>query len=241
MHGGSGALARARADPGLTRRWGDLGRRAASAAVLAPVALGAIWVGGAVFAILATAVTLGLLAEWMRLCLGRDRPPALMPAGVAWIALAGAGVVWLRADPAAGRANVMFLVSVVWASDISAYLVGRLFGGPRLAPRISPGKTWSGAAGGLVAAVAAGVAAARLAAPGSGWVGAAEIGLGLSVIGQAGDLLESLVKRRLGVKDSGRVIPGHGGLLDRLDAVIAVIPVATLLALVTGRGVALWE
>jgi phosphatidate cytidylyltransferase len=234
-------LARALAEAQVPRRWGDLGKRAASAAVLAPAALAAIWVDGAVFAALAAALTFGLAAEWTCLCLGRERPPGLLPLGLAWIALSGAAMIWLRADQAAGRANVVFLASVIWASDIGAYAVGRLAGGPRLAPRISPGKTWSGAVGGALAAGAVGVVAARLVGPAAGWLGAAPVGLGLSVVGQSGDLLESLAKRRLGVKHSGRMIPGHGGLLDRLDAMLAAVPAAALLALATGRGVALWQ
>ncbi|HET9020103.1 MAG TPA: phosphatidate cytidylyltransferase, partial [Acetobacteraceae bacterium] len=116
---------------------------------------------------------------------------------------------------------------------IGAYLSGRLVGGARLAPRISPGKTWSGAIGGLLAAALVGAAAGG----GRGALVAAV----LSVVAQAGDLAESAAKRRAGVKDSGRLIPGHGGVLDRLDALLAAAPAAALLALALGPGVALWE
>jgi phosphatidate cytidylyltransferase len=163
-------------------------------------------------------------------------------AGCAYILLAAIGLVWLRADSATGRADWLFLVALVWASDIGAYVAGRAIGGPRLAPRISPGKTVSGALGGLLAAVLVGIVAAlSLAASysASPWRAALLAGL-LGVVAQAGDLGESYVKRHFGVKDSGRLIPGHGGLLDRLDALLAVALAASLLALIEGRGVVLW-
>jgi phosphatidate cytidylyltransferase len=147
----------------------------------------------------------------------------------------------LRGDPAAGRANVMFLVLIVWATDIGAYLSGRMVGGPRLAPRISPGKTWSGALGGLAVAVAIGlVATPFLADAGAGWRTALVSGA-IGIVAQAGDLLESFVKRCLGVKDSSQIIPGHGGLFDRLDAILSSALAGAVLALALGRGVVLWQ
>jgi phosphatidate cytidylyltransferase len=127
---------------------------------------------------------------------------------------------------------MIFLLAVVWSSDIGAYLAGRLIGGPKLAPRISPGKTWSGAAGGVAAVLAVGVAAAALwPVPAAPVVAAAAV---LGVAAQAGDLLESAVKRHFGVKDSGRLIPGHGGLLDRLDGLMAAGLVAGAWIWLTG-------
>jgi phosphatidate cytidylyltransferase len=165
----------------------------------------------------------------------------LVAAGVPYIGLAAIALLWLRDDPEAGRADLLFLVLVVWASDIGAYLVGRWIGGPRLAPRISPGKTWSGAAGGLVGGCLCGLVVAQfVAAPFAAWYVVVVSGV-LGVVAQAGDLLESLIKRRFGVKDSGRTIPGHGGLLDRLDGLLTAGPVAALLALAVGRGVVLWQ
>ena len=134
--------------------------------------------------------------------------------------------------------------SCCWSSgpsDIGAYLVGRWIGGPRLAPRISPGKTWSGAVGGLLAAVAAGLLAAHVLSDAAGLARVRWSPPLLGVVAQAGDLLESFVKRRLEVKDSGHLIPGHGGLFDRLDGVLAAAPAAALLALTLGRGVVLWQ
>ena len=238
MRGGSDALAPGQPDP--SARWRDLRRRAISAAVLAPVALACVWFGGAVFAALIGLAAVLCIVEWVRLC----RPAgasALMLGGTAWILLAGAALLWVRGDPSVGRVNLLFLLSLVWASDIGAYLVGRLIGGPKLAPRISPGKTWSGAVGGVVASVLVGLAAVAWlpTQAGPGWIAA--ITVLFCVIGQLGDLAESWAKRHFGVKDSGTLIPGHGGLLDRLDALLAVAPFAALLALGLGRGVLFWK
>jgi phosphatidate cytidylyltransferase len=170
------------------------------------------------------------------LALVRRRPR--LGGGILYIALATIALVWLRADPEAGRGNILFLMLTVWASDVGAYLAGRLIGGAKLAPLISPGKTWSGAAGGLLAAIAVGAGAARLG--GGGTLHAGLVAALLGIIAQGGDLFESFLKRRFGVKDSGHLIPGHGGLLDRLDGVLTAAPMAAALALILGRGVLLW-
>ena len=220
-------------------RWADLSTRVLSAIVLGPVALICVWVGGIAFAVIVAAAMAGLVVEWLVLCRRSGWAP-LRPVGLAYIGLAGAALLWLRHDPGAGRADVVFLLLVVWAGDIGAYLIGRWIGGPRLAPHISPGKTWSGALGGLLAAVATGLLAAHVLSDAATWR-AVVIAAALGVVAQAGDLLESFVKRRLEVKDSGQLIPGHGGLFDRLDGVLAAAPVAALLALTLGRGVVLWQ
>jgi phosphatidate cytidylyltransferase len=161
------------------------------------------------------------------------RRPAL-GLGILYIGPACLSLYVMRLGPA-GLRNVLFVLLVVWAGDIGAYLVGRLVGGPRLAPRISPGKTWSGAVGGTVAAVLAGVAV--------GWENpfrAALLALALSLVAQAGDLLESAIKRHFGAKDSGWIIPGHGGLLDRLDGVLAAAPLALLWSLASRPHAMMW-
>jgi phosphatidate cytidylyltransferase len=172
-------------------------------------------------------------------------PPGLdkfaLAFGVPYLGLAAVALPWLRADPEVGLRNTLFVLAIVWSSDIGAYMVGRLLGGPKLAPAVSPGKTWSGAAGGLLSAVLGGTAVAACSAPEISAFHVIGPAMVLGVISQAGDLLESAIKRHFGVKDSGRIIPGHGGLLDRLDALLAVAPVAALLALTVGRGVVLWR
>jgi phosphatidate cytidylyltransferase len=161
--------------------------------------------------------------------------------GFPYLGLAAIALAWLRADPVSGWPNTLFVLAVIWASDIGAYLVGRIVGGPKLAPAISPGKTWSGAAGGLASAGIAGIAVASCLSSEFSPSHVSGLSIGLGMISQAGDLFESALKRHFGVKDSGRVIPGHGGLLDRLDALLTVAPAAAVLALFVGRGVVLWR
>ena len=162
--------------------------------------------------------------------------------GVPYIGCAGLGLIQLRGDATAGLVNVLFLFLVVWSSDIGAYLAGRRFGGPKLAPAISPNKTWSGAAGGLVAAMAVGILAATAMEPAAvPLLRVALVAATLGLLAQVGDLFESWIKRRFHVKDSSSLIPGHGGLLDRLDGVLSAAPAAALLGVALGPGEALWR
>ena len=179
-------------------------------------------------------LVVGALAVWR---IAARRPLA---AGVLYVGIPVTALIWLRGTDSVGRADVLFLVFVVWASDIGAYAFGRAFGGPKLAPAISPGKTWSGAAGGLLAAMLIGEAVAGALSP-SALGRAASVACALGIASQAGDLLESWIKRRFNVKDSGRLIPGHGGLLDRLDGLLAAAPVAAVLAMLLGRESVLWN
>jgi phosphatidate cytidylyltransferase len=172
---------------------------------------------------------------------GSRLPPVWLGAGVLYIGLAGVSLIELRHDDSAGRENVLFLFLVVWASDIGAYLAGRAFGGPKLWPAVSPNKTWSGAAGGLIGAVAIGLTAALMIEPAGSPARAALIAALLGAVAQAGDLLESWIKRRFGVKDSSALLPGHGGLLDRLDGVLAAAPFAAAIGMALGAGVHLWR
>ena len=166
--------------------------------------------------------------------------------GVVAIGLGGIGLLWLRFMTGSGWDGVLFVILVVWASDTFAYVAGRAIGGAKLAPRISPGKTWSGSIGGLVGAMLVGGVLALLmpVPPGVAAASALMRGIGfgllLGLASQSGDLAESAFKRRCGVKDSGRLIPGHGGLLDRLDGVLAAVPVAALLSLATPFGLGFW-
>jgi phosphatidate cytidylyltransferase len=151
----------------------------------------------------------------------------------------------LRADPAWGLPAVLLLFALVWTTDIAGYFAGRAFQGPKLWPRVSPNKTWSGALAGTLAAVIAAIVVAKLAGLGHVWPIAA-LGGTLSIVGQAGDLLESGIKRRFGVKDASHIIPGHGGVMDRLDAFWAASVAAALLGFMRAgldapaRGLLLW-
>lgn len=149
------------------------------------------------------------------------RRGAGLGAGIAYAAVPAAALAYLRGDDTAGLWALLFLFAVVWATDIAAYFAGRRFGGPKLAPAISPSKTWSGAIGGAVAgAVCGGIVA--LIGPSSlnlGWM--ALVAIAVSAVSQFGDLFESAYKRRHGAKDSGHIIPGHGGVMDRVDGLVA--------------------
>lgn len=152
-----------------------------------------------------------------------------LPGGVFYAGLSGISLAAIRADDAVGLVAMLFVFAVVWATDILAYFVGRALKGPKLAPRISPGKTWSGAIGGTVSGVAAGTAVAFAHFPGTGlWIVC--VAFLLSVSSQIGDLFESFIKRRFGVKDSGKIIPGHGGVMDRVDGLVFACFAAFLLA-----------
>jgi phosphatidate cytidylyltransferase len=164
----------------------------------------------------------------------RDLKPHWTAFGVLWVALPSICLLWLAGDGLTGRATLLWVLAVVWATDIGAYASGRALGGPRLAPFWSPQKTWTGLAGGIVCAAL------------TGWATALVLGIspalplmvlsaGLAIVEQFGDLAESAAKRRFGVKDMSGLIPGHGGLLDRLDGLLAVIPVVALLTLLGGR------
>ena len=154
------------------------------------------------------------LAGWVG---GQGRSVA---AGLAYSGLSAVSLAFLRDGDSAGLTAMLFLLAIVWATDILAYFVGRAVGGAKLSPSISPGKTWSGAIGGAVGGTLAGLAVT--AAAGNGGLAAlGVIAFLLSVVSQIGDLYESSVKRRNGVKDSGSLIPGHGGVMDRVDGLVA--------------------
>ncbi|WP_257165053.1 phosphatidate cytidylyltransferase [Bradyrhizobium sp. SRS-191] len=165
-------------------------------------------------------------------------------AGFVYAAGAELASVLVRFDQQQGWHALVLVLLVVWASDIGGYVAGRSIGGPKLAPRISPNKTWAGAIGGFVASL---VAAAGWSLAGAGGVLAMlAVAAVLSVVSQLGDLAESAVKRHFGVKDSSHIIPGHGGLLDRLDGYVAAIVFAAIVGLLrggldgVGRGLLVW-
>ncbi len=216
---------------GLGTEWARLAAMPSRAAL--PLALGMIWLTAAVSGLLPAFALLAVLSTvivW--------RTGWFAGAGLPYAGIGGLALLWLRLQPDHGLSDTMFLVVVIWGTDIGAYLAGRLLGGKKLAPRISPGKTWSGSVGGLLIG---GVAGAMLAggAAGIDWRALAA-GFLLSFFAQAGDLLESAIKRKLGVKDSGRTIPGHGGLFDRLDGFLVAAPLAAILAFFVQGGLPLW-
>jgi phosphatidate cytidylyltransferase len=215
------------------------------AALLAAFALtGAGQPGAAVSAIAAGAVLAGAF--------GAQSLGAAVPNGGLWAAggVVYAGIAFLspallRRDPQWGFMGLLFLFATVWATDIFAFFCGRAVGGPLLLPSVSPNKTWAGAIGGLAGGIAAAVAVAY--ASGVRFAAAAGLmGLLLSILAQAGDLFESAVKRRFGAKDASRLIPGHGGLMDRLDGFLVAAFAALLIGIARqgmdapARGFLLW-
>ena len=183
---------------------------------------------------------LGLLAVT---ALAQERHVWIM-AGFGYATAAELSSILVRLDPVEGFTALMLILLVVWVTDIGGYFAGRGIGGPKLWPRVSPNKTWAGAFGGFVASVAV---AAGFAACGLGRTGVLLLlGSALSIISQLGDLFESAVKRHFGVKDSSHIIPGHGGLLDRLDGFVAAVVVAAIFGFLrggvdgVGRGLMVW-
>jgi phosphatidate cytidylyltransferase len=206
-----------------------------------------------VFALAAAGLCLGagrIDTAFIMLSIGLLAAAAISQARRGWIACgflyaaaAQAASILVR-DSNSGFVALVFVLLIVWVTDIGGYFAGRGIGGPKLWPRVSPKKTWAGAIGGFVASL---VVAAAFAAGGFGktaWL--LPMGAMLSIVSQAGDLFESAVKRRFGVKDSSQIIPGHGGLLDRLDGFVAAIVLAAILGFVrggmdgVGRGLMVW-
>lgn len=174
------------------------------------------------------ALAAGVMGAWPRRFPARN-PLVWGSCGIVYAGIAYLGPALLRRDAAWGFVAVLFVALTVWATDIFAYAVGRVLGGPLLWPRVSPNKTWAGAVGGVVGGVAAGTSVAYASGVDK-LVAVGTVALLLSVLTQAGDLFESAVKRRFGAKDAGSLIPGHGGLMDRLDGFL----VAALVALLIG-------
>ena len=271
--------------PAVAER-GSLALRAASALVLAPIAVGATLLGAPTFDLLVAAGAGVLVWEWDRLCgeghfaaagaallaaalaavlaaslglvatgiaivLGgalvvdrlaaaRGSPrPHWRGAGAFYVGVPAIALLWLRDEPY-GERLVLWLFIAVWATDIGAYAVGRLVGGPRLAPRLSPHKTWAGLAGGIAAAAAAGAAVARGLSSADAGVLAA-LSAALAIVAQIGDLAESAIKRHFSVKDMSGLIPGHGGLFDRVDGLLAAAPTVALVQLLWGGSVLAWR
>jgi phosphatidate cytidylyltransferase len=213
-------------------RFAGLLMRVPSALVLGPAFLAAVWYGFPWIDLVAAIAAPIMILEWTRLTRGA---PLLRPLAWAYGLAAVVALLWLRHQPSYGRETIVWLLTCIWATDVGAYFVGRAAGGARLAPSISPGKTWSGLVGGMAWAAVASAAVGYAFGLGE-TLSLAVIGAVLAVVGQAGDLLESAAKRRAGVKDSGRLIPGHGGLLDRIDGLIAVLIAVGATRLIAGPG-----
>jgi len=202
-------------------------RVVAGAVALALAALSALHnsIAGVVAALILGAAAVGWIAGW--------RQGIWAAAGVLYAGALVASVALLRVSPSFGMASILWLFAVVWGADIAAYFAGRLIGGPRLWPRVSPGKTWAGA---IVGAFAGAVLGLMLAAWTNRLAALFWLGLATAIVSELGDLFESALKRRFGVKDSSGLIPGHGGLMDRLDAFTSASFFAAVVAILHPKG-----
>ena len=277
--------------PAARAKWGDLGVRSLSAAVLIPAVLADVWAGGIWFHLFVALIGILMALEWVTI-VHKGSPVqfalhaagamcgALLPLdvglmggllaiavltaiscgvavaeerggakwrylGVVYVSVPPIALVILREDPVHGIAAIVLVMLMVWAADTFAYFSGRIIGGPKLAPRISPKKTWAGLIGAMAgSALAAFLVARELGLP-SGFVLVVIAAL-LAIVEQAGDLFKSAMKRHYDVKDSGRLIPGHGGVIDRVDGLVAVATAAALIGALragvehAGSGILVW-
>jgi phosphatidate cytidylyltransferase len=229
----------------------NLALRIASSAVMAPATIFIAWLGGWPFVLFWTLAACVVLWEWTMLVRGAAPPltqtrfAGWMLAGLVYAGILLLGPVVLRRDPTVGLAAILFLFAVVWITDIAAYFTGKALGGPKLWPAVSPKKTWSGAIGGVIGAVVAGLAVVKLMGLGIAPM-LVIVAAALSVVSQGGDLLESSIKRHFGAKDASHLIPGHGGLMDRLDGFLTAVLAAVMVGLLRGgldgpaRGLIVW-
>ena len=184
-------------------------------------------------------VALSALTTFAAARFERHAHPVAAAGGAFYVGLPALALLWLYERPEIGLALVVWLIVVVIAADVAAYFVGRTVRGPKLAPRISPGKTWSGALGGIGGAVLVGLAAG--AALDLGRLGVlAAAAFVFAIISQMGDLFESGIKRHFKVKDAGEILPGHGGMMDRVDGIVAVLAAAALAIWLAGGDARPW-
>jgi phosphatidate cytidylyltransferase len=258
---------------GSSTKWQDLGVRALSAAVLIPIVLLDVWLGGVWYEIFVLLIGVLIAREWVRLSHDDQDlqlalhilavlaagilpfgPGFLAAAGViaaVWVVsialgrIAGRKAIWpyigipyaagaamalmvLGTDRNYGALAIVWLMAVIWAADSLAYFAGRTIGGPKLAPVLSPKNTWAGLGGAVVGGILAALAVALVAGLNSLGILALLGGI-LAAVGQAGDIFKSALKRFYGVKDAGRLIPGHGGVLDRVDGLVAAAMTAAVI------------
>lgn len=214
----------------------DLISRILSALVLIPVVLAAIYYGTPYFEVLIGVGAVILVWEWFILC---DKRMGWLMFGIVYIALPSLALVIIRTQPELGMQSLIWLFSLVWSMDIGAYAFGKTIGGPKLAPSISPNKTWAGLIGGMICAGAVGAVCSLVYGLGDLVVLIIASAL-LGAFSQVGDLIESSIKRRFDKKDSGTIIPGHGGLFDRVDGLMAAALVPAFINLAGWGNILAW-
>jgi phosphatidate cytidylyltransferase len=201
----------------------ELMTRTLAAMAMIALALVTVVLGGYFFAVLVAGAATMMYFEWSRLVRGWG--VGWLVAGFLYALVPAIAVLWIREQPFLGLSMVVWVFIVVWATDIGAFFAGRAIGGPKLAPSISPNKTIAGLVGGMFSAGLAGWAWVDFSGVPPVFIWLAPL---LAFAAQAGDLFESWLKRRANAKDSGTWLPGHGGLLDRLDGLVVVAPVTAV-------------
>lgn len=213
--------------------WTGVVQAAAVVGVVVAAALGSPATGIAL-------ILAGCVADYLTARFSGRQHPRWIAAGIVYIGLPCIALVWLRQLEPGGRALVLWLLVTVWATDIGAYFAGRLIGGPRLAPAISPNKTWAGLIGAVVSSALVGVIAPLIETAAPSPLVLAAAGAVLALVAQGGDLGESWVKRQFGAKDASHLIPGHGGLFDRVDGLLAAALVLALWQWATSGAFLTW-
>jgi phosphatidate cytidylyltransferase len=199
------------------------------AAMVAHISVVALAIGLSVYGLIGLAVLALTIGAILVNLLTVGRHPGLSALGVPYAGLPAVALIWLRSDSPWGLWAVGFLVLVVAATDVGAYFAGRLIGGPKLWPQVSPNKTWAGLIGAMITSAVIAALFARVVL-GVHALPLAGLAMALAVVAQAGDLGESMLKRRFGAKDASNIIPGHGGFMDRVDGLVTAAIVAALLA-----------
>ena len=235
MHSANAATVAPMGD--IKKPWIGLSRRIVTALIVATIVLSAEYLGGLYFTAFILLAAMQMNLELYRMT--KEMNIKWRFYGAIYIAAPCIALIWMRditlpLDPNAGMYIVLFLMALVTATDIGAFFTGRIVGGPKLAPAISPNKTWAGLIGGMgFSCIIAILFAPYLPVPIPS-VALTLIGMVIAIVAQAGDLFESWLKRRAGVKDSGNLLPGHGGILDRIDGFMFTAPLLALIIFCSG-------
>ena len=222
--------------PSTVKKSNELFLRIVSACVLIPPVVAAIYFGSPYFEIMIAICACLLVREWFALCDGKI---LWVLFGIIYIGVPCYSLIYLRLDLNFGFETVLWVFTLVWSADSGAYATGRMFGGPKLAPRISPNKTWSGLCGGVFAAGIVGFIY-TLVLGHQNMIPLTILSAFLGLLSQGGDLLESWIKRRFDKKDSGSLIPGHGGLFDRVDGLLAAAVGAAFISIIIKGSPLIW-
>lgn len=204
----------------------ELKKRVISASIMLPFALAIIYIGGFIFDALLVIVATLMAFEWLKMTSSQPKEKLWHVVGVFYVCIPIISLIYIRSSEF-GLEHILYLMGIIWITDTSAYFVGSYFGGPKIAPSISPKKSYSGMIGGFTGSVIFGSIYLHFVETAIN--NHLLVTLLICFLGQAGDLIESALKRHFGVKDSGNLIPGHGGILDRVDSLVFASPILALI------------